>query len=221
MSSQHGTAEGRHPIGVVAERTGLSLDVLRVWERRYDVVAPTRDASGRRLYTDDDIERLRLLSRAVGSGRSIGQVVGLTDAALRSLVLEDEGARWADARLPAAAADLDAFVMRGMEKAFALDGEGLEAVLRRAASVLGVPHFLEGVAAPLLRRIGEEWHAGRLRPSQEHVASAVVRSVVVDLCARCRRRGARPGWWSPRRRGSATRSVRCWWRPRLPWRVGG
>ena len=64
----------RHPIGVVAERTGLSLDVLRVWERRYGVVAPERDTAGRRVYTDSDVERLRLLSRATAAGRSIGQL---------------------------------------------------------------------------------------------------------------------------------------------------
>jgi MerR family transcriptional regulator, light-induced transcriptional regulator len=50
-----------HPIQVVTRRTGVSADVLRVWEKRYAVVTPIRSASGRRLYSDADIERLRLL----------------------------------------------------------------------------------------------------------------------------------------------------------------
>ena len=69
-----GNGTSLHPIGVVAERTGLSLDVLRVWERRYGVVQPTRDEGGRRLYSDADIERLRLLAEATSGGRAIRQV---------------------------------------------------------------------------------------------------------------------------------------------------
>ncbi|MEJ7813463.1 MAG: cobalamin-dependent protein, partial [Gemmatimonadaceae bacterium] len=45
-------------------------------------------------------------------------------------------------------------------------------------SVLGIPLFLEAVGAPLLRRIGDEWHAGRLTPAQEHLATAAVQRVV-------------------------------------------
>src|SRR5919107_4915681 len=80
------TAEGpRHPMRVVTRRTGLSADVLRVWEKRYGVVTPSRSDTGRRLYSDTDIERLRLLHRATLAGRSIGQVAGLSTPALLEL----------------------------------------------------------------------------------------------------------------------------------------
>src|SRR5678815_5381555 len=78
-----------HPIQIVTRRTGLSADVLRVWEKRYAVVTPVRSASGRRLYSDADIERLRLLVQATRVGRPIGQVAALPTAALRAL-LSDE-----------------------------------------------------------------------------------------------------------------------------------
>src|SRR6476469_6934867 len=54
----------RHPIAVVAERIGLSQDVLRVWERRYDAVSPARGPQGQRLYSDADVERLALIQAA-------------------------------------------------------------------------------------------------------------------------------------------------------------
>ena len=53
--------EKRHPIQVVAKRTGLTADVLRVWEKRYAVVEPGRSSGGHRLYSDVDVERLGLL----------------------------------------------------------------------------------------------------------------------------------------------------------------
>src|SRR5215213_10020898 len=75
-----------HPIQIVTRRTGVSADVLRVWEKRYAVVTPVRSASGRRLYSDADIERLRLLVQATRSGRAIGQVAALPTSALVELL---------------------------------------------------------------------------------------------------------------------------------------
>src|SRR6476661_3084343 len=86
-------AAARHPIAVVAERTGLSQDVLRVWERRYGVVTPKRGPGGQRLYSDADVERLALLHAATRAGRGIGQVAGLTTHAIAALVDEDSAAR--------------------------------------------------------------------------------------------------------------------------------
>ena len=51
----------RHLIQVVARRTGTSSDVIRAWERRYNAVVSERTQTNRRLYTDDDIEKLTLL----------------------------------------------------------------------------------------------------------------------------------------------------------------
>jgi MerR family transcriptional regulator, light-induced transcriptional regulator len=172
-----------HPIGVVAERTGLSVDVIRVWERRYRVVEPERAPNGQRLYSDADVERLRLLHRATGAGRGIGQIARLSTAEVAALVEGDDVAR-RDARAPAAApahAGAARVVAEALDRARALDKPGLEAVLTRAASQHGVPVFLEEVVSPLFRRIGDEWHAGRLTPSQEHLATSVVRPMLSRL----------------------------------------
>src|SRR5437763_2813551 len=81
-----------HPIQVVTRRTGVSADVLRVWEKRYAVVTPVRSPSGRRLYSDADIERLRLMVQATRTGRTIGQVAALPTAAVMDLLDETEPA---------------------------------------------------------------------------------------------------------------------------------
>src|SRR4029079_3356430 len=79
-----------HPIQIVTRRTGLSADVLRVWEKRYAVVTPVRSESGRhRLASDADTQRLRLLVQATRTGRTIGQVAALPTAALLTLLEEE------------------------------------------------------------------------------------------------------------------------------------
>ena len=115
-------APAGHPIAVVAERTGLSRDVLRVWERRYAAVAPARSAGGQRLYSDEQVARFRLLAAATGHGRSISQVAGLTDDELARMVADDELARPARPNHDGARAETLDHAMALTE---ALDGSGL------------------------------------------------------------------------------------------------
>ena len=74
-----------HTIQSVAEKTGLTPDVIRIWERRYSVVSPERTPSNQRLYTDDDIERLNLLRRVTEQGRRISAIAALSTDELREI----------------------------------------------------------------------------------------------------------------------------------------
>ena len=171
-----------HPIRRVADRTGLSPEVIRAWERRYGAVKPTRSPGGQRQYSDAQVERLRLLAAAVLAGRGIGQVATLPLAQLAALVAEDAGA---GIEVPSAKPDHGSspgtmVVARALGLASKLDGDGLSELLRRAAAARGVSAFLDTVVSPLLWRVGEAWQAGRLTPAQEHLASCTVREVVTD-----------------------------------------
>ena len=180
----------RHPIAVVTERTGLSQDLLRVWERRYRAVAPTRGPGGQRLYSDADIERLTRLHAATRAGRSISRVAGLTDEALAELLDEDLAARERRATLPGGSGEKRDLVGEALFLARALDSAALDDTLRRAAAVLGVAAFIESVAAPLLRRVGNEWHAGRFSIAHEHMVTSMLHDIVAE---RMRAFGKREG----------------------------
>jgi len=169
-----------HPIAVVAERTGLTQDVLRVWERRYGAVEPKRSTNGQRVYTDADLERLRLLHAATRAGRSIGQVARLSDKALTSMVNQDTAARAERAAATAEPIDDTGLVNTAFSLARSLQSSQFDDHLRRASVILGLPEFLSRVAVPLLRRIGDEWHAGRFTPAQEHFASSALYDVIVE-----------------------------------------
>ena len=169
----------RHPIQVVARRTGLSADVIRVWERRYGVVTPERQASGRRLYSDRDIQRLTLLQRATDAGRRISEVAPLPDQALAGLVAEDR--READ-RLPAA--DAAGHAKAALLAVREMDAGRLNRQLTAAATELPLPLFLDQVVTPLLTQIGDDWERGRLRIGHEHMASAVLRRLLSGMLGR-------------------------------------
>jgi methanogenic corrinoid protein MtbC1 len=174
----------RHPIAVVAERTGLSRDILRVWERRYGAVRPVRSPGGQRIYSDADITRLQLLSAASAGGRSIGRIASLSTSELAQLVEEDVALAPPSAHRDESALSLLAerpVIEQALRHVQNLDGRSLDDLLRRTAAVVGVTAFLDRVAAPILRRIGEEWHQGRLTIANEHLGSAAVGELVTEL----------------------------------------
>ncbi len=180
MPESRNSATPKHPIGVAAERTGLTPDVLRVWERRYRAVSPNRSEGRQRLYSDDDIERLRLLRLATIPGRAISQVVGLSTGELARMVEEDASARSrVDIGEATDTGSGSETVLRALALIHAFDVTGLEWELGRVLAELGLVNFIATVAAPLLRRVGDEWHAGRMTVAQEHLATSTVRRVVI------------------------------------------
>jgi DNA-binding transcriptional MerR regulator/methylmalonyl-CoA mutase cobalamin-binding subunit len=185
MTPPDRSSEARHPIRVVADRTGVSPTLLRAWERRYGVVEPERSEGRQRLYSDRQIERLRALKQAVDGGRSIGTVADLSTEEVQALVAEDLEARVAlKSSVPAGGPTVS--LDTAMDAVRAMDAPGLDRELRRLTVTLGAERFLDEMLAPLLATIGEEWRAGRLRPAQEHVATAVVKQILGWLLERSR-----------------------------------
>jgi MerR family transcriptional regulator, light-induced transcriptional regulator len=177
-----------HPIRVVAMRTGIPQDLIRAWERRYQAVVPERSETGRRVYTDQDVERLKLLKRVVGAGRRISDVADLDIGTLKTLIAQDMSEQ--DAAKPTvvamgAAEDRPAQLLAQSLLAIEnLDRQQLEKALADAAVELSAPHMRQQLIVPLLYTIGERWRDGSLRIVQEHMASAIVRSTLSTMMGR-------------------------------------
>lgn len=185
MKEENRASEPRHPIRVVAERTGISPTLLRAWERRYAVVEPGRSEGRQRLYSDEQVDHLLLLKQAVDAGRSIGSIADLSTSELNEIITEDREARAARDRAERpseGSVDLsDAF-----DAVRRMDASMLDRELRRLTVKLGAERFLDDALSPLLASIGQEWRDGNLRPAQEHVATAVVRQILGWLLERSR-----------------------------------
>lgn len=178
--------EAIHPIRIVAQRTGLSLHLIRMWERRYQAVTPERTDSGRRNYSEGDIERLKLLKMAVDQGEAIGQVTRLSNDDLISLVAhatqrgQTMSATRKRAEVPAKAAD---FLLRAQKAIEDFDIAALESTLLDAEVGLSRPALLEQFLGPLLQQLGKKWQEGTMRIVQEHFATAAIRTFLGRLLA--------------------------------------
>jgi len=177
------TATLQYPIRAVARLTGLSIDTLRAWERRYAAVEPVRGERGR-IYTDHHIARLKQLANLVERGHAIGSIAGMSDDALLRLSA-DESTTSAE---PGPAADLTPLL--AAIKLYDLDA--IESHLARLAVVMSPRDFVMAVAIPVLREVGTQWEAGSVRPAQEHLVSAILRSVLGGLLRAMPRRTGAP-----------------------------
>jgi DNA-binding transcriptional MerR regulator/methylmalonyl-CoA mutase cobalamin-binding subunit len=173
-------SEALHTIKAVAQQTGLNAHVIRIWEKRYGAVTPSRTDSNRRLYSSEEVERLRLLRRATVAGHGISNIARLSNETLRELVPAEpvvsavaapslQGLGRAESvgeRLRPAC--LDAITR--------LDQPALEEQFEEALIGMGHQAMLQYLIAPLTVEVGELWRAGRLTVAHEHFASDAIRT---------------------------------------------
>lgn len=157
-----------HSIRVAARKTGLSVDTLRMWERRYGFPTPARNEVNNRVYSVDDIERLALIAKAMKLGWRAGEAIrlpklSLTELLMKTPLAEREGGL-------GRRSDLEQL----MEKIHATDPAGLAKAMRRAAKCLGASDFVTTLASPLAEWVGESWSNGGLALHQEHLFTEVL-----------------------------------------------
>jgi len=177
-----------YPIRAVSKLTGISIDTLRAWERRYQVVTPRRDERGR-LYTEADVQRLRLLKAGVEKGHAIGRLAALSEEELQGLTaspvtVADDRVRAMKATRPDQPSLMSDSLMAAIER---WNYAEAERELARLAAVLAPPELVHRIALPLMRRVGEAWHDGRLSVAQEHMTSALLHNLVGALVPLYRR----------------------------------
>jgi DNA-binding transcriptional MerR regulator/methylmalonyl-CoA mutase cobalamin-binding subunit len=159
-------------IGTLSQATGVPVDTLRTWERRYGFPAPTTRTEGsHRRYSADTVEQLRLIVRALELGHRASAVLGRAPAELRRL-LGDEAS---DAGRSPATPATEQTTARWLAHTQAMDGEALLADFQRTLASMPVLQFLVQHLGPYLQAMGEAWANGTLRVSQEHFASERVR----------------------------------------------
>lgn len=157
-----------YTIRVASRMTGLSVDTLRMWERRYGFPSPYRNAVGNRIYRESDVERLVLIARAMKVGYRAGEAIRLSVDELTDLLSTQAQNQQERQQTPEfGLAPLLDCISHG-------DLEGLRQGLRRRASNLGIRKFIIEVVGPLTEEIGQRWARGELQVHEEHLATEVL-----------------------------------------------
>jgi DNA-binding transcriptional MerR regulator/methylmalonyl-CoA mutase cobalamin-binding subunit len=169
-----------YTIKQAALRSGLSVTTVRVWERRYGVVRPTRTTAGYRLYDDAAIARL-IAMRQLVDGRGMrpsqaAELLAADGADVDDLVAEAAARSGSAGANGAASARTAADAIAGfVDSARALDVGGMEHALDETFAAERFESAMEHVVFPALRAIGDGWAGGELDVAMEHAASETVR----------------------------------------------
>jgi DNA-binding transcriptional MerR regulator len=168
-----------YPISAAAKLTGIPLDTLRAWERRYQTVVPKRVGRGR-LYSEKQIQKLLLLRQAVEQGHSIGQVAALGDRQLRELL--ENSAAIAVGESASNRTDANALLAPVLQALDRFDYALIDREINRLAAALGSPrNFVHQVALPLMRTVGERCHVGKCSIAQEHMLTNLLTTLLASL----------------------------------------
>jgi DNA-binding transcriptional MerR regulator/methylmalonyl-CoA mutase cobalamin-binding subunit len=171
-----------YTIKEAALRAGISVPLLRAWERRYGIVEPTRTAAGYRLYDEASIERVRAMRRLVDSGWSASQAA--REIETRGVVPDSEGtvSRPQDDSIPTNAIAQRDVASAFVDAATALDERRVDGILDDLFATGSFERVVDALLMPALRALGDAWAAGTMSVGAEHAAShAVLRRLAASF----------------------------------------
>jgi DNA-binding transcriptional MerR regulator/methylmalonyl-CoA mutase cobalamin-binding subunit len=166
-------------IAAVERDTGLSKDVLRVWERRYGFPVPDRDANGERLYPADQVARLRLIKRLMDQGHRPGKVITAPAEELTALAPRRSRHVARTSSADADAGDLAELLMLIKQH----DAAGYLQAMQQRLARQGLQRFVQDSVAPLTRQVGDAWEDGSFEVFEEHLFTELTKRLLRQAIA--------------------------------------
>jgi MerR family transcriptional regulator, light-induced transcriptional regulator len=152
-------------INQVAKMTGLSKEVLRIWEKRYRLLSPERGANRYRLYSEQDLELLKYLVREIENGQSIGELASLGKSEILTRMEESRRDDSEEGPKNHILEELENYLIP-------LDTISFEKRLNELIVLLPFEEVFNRILIPLQIRVGELWSDEKLDISIEHYVTA-------------------------------------------------
>ncbi|BFJ01883.1 MerR family transcriptional regulator [Priestia sp. Y58] len=159
--------EGKYNIKAISNMVGIQPGTLRAWERRYQILNPVRNESGHRLYTEEDLRKLKWLTEKVSGGFTISQAVSLLETESSTVgTFEEEG----EVDSPQKIRDELLTVLLSFEEGKAQD------LINHAFSLYSVEKVVIDILGSLLVTVGDMWEKGQITSAHEHYTTQVLKT---------------------------------------------
>ncbi len=156
---------GSYSIKDLERLSGIKAHTIRIWEKRYGLIEPTRTPTNIRAYSDDELKKILNISILNRNGLKISKIAELNSQEISSLV----------AKLTEDKADPENQLESLYISMIDMDETLFEKLLSRAIIQLGFEEMVIDVLYPFFKRIGIMWQTGTITPAQEHFISNLVR----------------------------------------------
>lgn len=164
-------------IAAVERDTGLSKDVLRMWERRYGFPVPSRDNNGERCYPADQVDRLRQIKRLMDLGHRPGKLIATPQEELGALTSR----RSKSAVAGVSADDGELGELLALIKQH--DAAAYQQAMQQRLARQGLQRFVQDTVAPLTRQVGDNWEDGSFEVFEEHLFTELTKRLLRQAIA--------------------------------------
>ena len=152
--------------------TGVKAHTIRIWEKRYELISPTRSDTNRRFYSDAQLVKLMNVSTLLEHGHKISHLAAMTDEELAVQIDHLHKYPSENTVFTAYIHDLTLAMVAFNETLFA-------DIFADAAKKLGFYEAMINVFYPFLRKAGLLWRTDKAVPIQEHFATCIIRNKII------------------------------------------
>jgi DNA-binding transcriptional MerR regulator len=143
---------------------GIKAHTIRIWEKRYQLMTPTRSSGNQRVYDNDDLKFLLRISSLYHRGYKISTIAKHSTEELDRLILESQ----------VLDASYETYINQLLESAMDFDPIRFERVVNACLEQFGFERSIQFILFPLLIKIGLLWLTSHVIPAQEHFASNIL-----------------------------------------------
>jgi len=154
-----------YSIKELANLSGIKAHTIRIWEKRYNFIVPSRTETNIRYYCDKDLKRLLNIAILNRQGIRISKIAKLSDEDLAERVV-NMASDFGDA-----AHNIEQLVIAMVD----MDEVKFDRILSRYIMHEGFENAVIKIIFPFFERIGILWQTGAINPAHEHFVSNLFR----------------------------------------------
>ncbi len=152
--------------------SGIKAHTIRIWEKRYGLIIPSRTATNRRYYSSEQLIKLLNISTLASNGFKISAIAALSDEDFAAHIVRLH-------HQPAGDAACSAYISKLAEGMLGYNEQLIEDTFASAAREMGFFSTITNVVYPFLAKTGLLWRTDKASPIQEHFASCVIRRKII------------------------------------------
>ena len=160
---------GKYSIKDLEQLSGIKAHTIRIWEKRHQLVSPSRTETNIRYYSDDDLKKIINASLLNNNGIKISRIASMTSEEMNHKVLEISAIK------NDASVHIDQLVVSMVE----MNEEQFDKTLGSLILRFGFERTMTEIVYAFLDKIGILWQTHNITPAHEHFISNLIRQKVI------------------------------------------
>ncbi len=169
----------QYSISELEQLSGVSSHNIRIWERRYNALQPSRTSGNKRFYDDDQLKRLLNITGLYYSGHKISTACAMGQPEVDAMLQKEFDATVAVENR------YEYYISQIISNGLIYNEQHVNHLIAKSFDQNGILETYKYVLYPLLVRLGLMWRKESLCPSQEHFLSSIIRQklyAAIDAC---------------------------------------